>query len=227
MADISGDVNALKYAVEKGIGTPAELKAWAAEILGANPRENVPDWIESVANGNPECWDSVLDVARELMDEDPGDPGLKSGDNEEKPSGLFGPQKGQSLTEAALGLGLIAGLLLILWIVIGPVVSEGFAMAVGSLDLSNGHAAERHGATTVEAINKCLENNGSTMDLVNRDTGRKAQICRMDDGRFAVRILEKDSSGGWRMVTAFVKEKLKSLSDVVRYLGNKGYDPIQ
>jgi hypothetical protein len=214
MADISGDLNALKYAVEKGIGSPAELKAWAAEILGANPRENVPDWVEAVANGNPECWGSVLEVAREMMDE-------------EKPGGLLGPQKGQSLTEAALGLGGIAALLLILWILIGPTVSEGFAMAVGSLDLSNGHAAERHGATTVEAINKCLENKGSTLNLINRDTGRKAEICRMDDGRFAVRILEKNTEGGWRMVTAFVKEKLKTLSDVVRYLGNKGYDPIQ
>jgi hypothetical protein len=69
-ADISGDLNALAYAVKRGIGTPAELIKWADEILAANPRDAVPDWVEAISNGNPECWDSVLDVAREMMQED-------------------------------------------------------------------------------------------------------------------------------------------------------------
>jgi putative hemolysin len=140
---------------------------------------------------------------------------------------LLKAQKGQSLVETAGVMGLLALIALAIWIVIGPAVSEGFAMAVGNLDLSNGHGGERHGFGTVAAINDCFEKGGSVGSFINRQNGRKADVCLMPDGKYSVRIIEKNTEGGWRMVTAFVKEKLKTFSDVARYLGNQGYDPIQ
>jgi hypothetical protein len=63
MPTISGDLNALEWALLNRPGP--ELINWAREILGANPRENLPDWVEALANGNPEAWESVVEVARE------------------------------------------------------------------------------------------------------------------------------------------------------------------
>jgi hypothetical protein len=65
MPDISGDLNALEWAV-KNKPNP-NLIIWAGEILAANPRENLPDWVECLANGNPEAWESVIAVTLEEM----------------------------------------------------------------------------------------------------------------------------------------------------------------
>jgi len=86
---------------------------------------------------------------------------------------------------------------------------------IGGLALfSIAHAVERHGD---EAINIC--NQSPLMQLTNLQTGRDAHICQMPDGKFGVRIVAKDGD----TITAFVKEKMHSVSDVIRYLNNRGY----
>jgi putative hemolysin len=129
--------------------------------------------------------------------------------------------------------GALGGLTLLLLVVALAIAGIGLAQSIGlaaaalpAMDLSNGHPVEKHGAGLNAAITQCFDQNGSMMSFINRETGRRADLCQMPDGKFALRISER-TNGGWRMVTQFLKEKLRTLNDVVRYLGNTGYDPIQ
>jgi hypothetical protein len=137
-------------------------------------------------------------------------------------------RKGQSLAETAIILGVLGLICLALWAVIGPGLSEAMAEAVGniSLDLSNSHAAEKHGTGIIAQINQCFDKNGTMVQMIRSD-GRRAEICKMDNGKYAVRILEDNGTGGWRMVTEFIKDKMKTLDEVFRYLSNSGYTPLQ
>lgn len=133
-------------------------------------------------------------------------------------------EKAQSLCEVALGFGVIAVLVLLLISLIGRAVPA--EASLPPMDLSNPHPEEKHGLVSNLRIDACFENNGSMMSFRNHDTGRRADLCKLPDGKFAVRISE-DTGSGLRMVTQFIKEKMKDLNEVVRYLGNRGYDPIQ
>ena len=133
-------------------------------------------------------------------------------------------QKGQSLPELALILVPVGLLILALLALIGRAVPA--EASLPDMDLSNPHPGEKHGFVASLQIDACFENNGSMMSFRNHDTGRRADLCKLPDGKFAVRISE-DTGSGLRMVTQFIKEKMKDLNEVVRYLGNRGYDPIQ
>ena len=134
-------------------------------------------------------------------------------------------EKGQSLTEVALGLGVVMVLVLLLVSMIGKAVPA--EASLPPMDMSNPHPEEKHGLVSNLRIDACFQNNGTMMSFRNRDTGRRADLCKLPDGKFAVRISEQSEGGGLRMVTQFIKEKMKDLNEVVRYLGNRGYDPIQ
>lgn len=78
------------------------------------------------------------------------------------------------------------------------------------------HAIERHGETAIKAAS-CIEDPNSHI-FFNEQTNRKGYAC-MIDGRWAVAITENG-----RKVTAFFKEKLKRLDQVIRYMENTGYN---
>jgi len=126
---------------------------------------------------------------------------------------------------SAFGLLMLLALVAIaVAMLIGPRMA---AMATDvQVDLSNAHAATKHGESTVERVNRCFREQG-TLTILTRSDGRRAEICKTDDGKFAIRILEGDGSGGWRMVTEFIKEKMRTLDEVFRYLGNSGFRPLQ
>lgn len=87
----------------------------------------------------------------------------------------------------------------------------------------NLHPVEKHGVSVVAAVDKCFANSGPMATFHNPVTGRKAQICQMENGKFAIRVDESDGS----LVTKFVKDKLKTFSQVAQYLRNCGYTPLQ
>jgi hypothetical protein len=121
-------------------------------------------------------------------------------------------------------LMLLAFATLAVAMLIGPRMA---AMATDlQVDLSNGHPVERHGTSVVERVNRCFREQG-TFAILTRSDGRRAEICRTEDGKFAIRILEENGTGGWRMVTEFIKEKMRTLDEVFRYLGNSGFTPLQ
>jgi len=78
------------------------------------------------------------------------------------------------------------------------------------------HAIARHGMAAI-AASQCADRPQLTM--YNPETGRFAHICLTERG-WGVSIVARD--GG--PVTSFIKEKLHSIEQVVRYLRNTGYE---
>jgi putative hemolysin len=84
------------------------------------------------------------------------------------------------------------------------------------LAIVTAHATEKHGAAATATI-FCHLNGGDLKKLHNQDTGRNAYLCNVE-GKFGVVIEEGDT-----IITAFLKEKMKSAEQVLRYLQNAGY----
>ena len=91
----------------------------------------------------------------------------------------------------------------------------------------NGHSLEKHGAKALLVIN-CINKNGGILQVTNPDTNRTAIVCIIKttnpkwekyNDKFGVGIFESNSS----TVTAFVKEKINSMTGLFRYLYNRGY----
>lgn len=59
--DLSEELKALGIALRHKPNP--NLILWAGMILDGHPREDVPDWVEALANGNAEAWNSVCEVA--------------------------------------------------------------------------------------------------------------------------------------------------------------------
>lgn len=86
------------------------------------------------------------------------------------------------------------------------------------------HAVQRHGEQVVESIDQCFNKNGPMAQFQNPTTGRKAEICQMDDGKFALQVREGNTG---RIVTKFIKDKMRSFDQVAQYLKNCGYGRVQ
>ncbi len=80
------------------------------------------------------------------------------------------------------------------------------------------HAVEKHGEMAV-IVRQCMQKSGPLETWDNPTTGRQASVCQVGD-RFGIQIVENG-----REITSFIKEKLKSLEQVRRYLENSGYFP--
>ena len=90
-----------------------------------------------------------------------------------------------------------------------------FIVMIGGLVLfSLAHATERHGDMVTEVCSAPIIH-----QAFRQWDNRQANVCQLPDGRFGIMVCEKD--GG--LVTCFIKEKMKELEDVLRYLQNRGY----
>jgi len=83
------------------------------------------------------------------------------------------------------------------------------------------HAEARHGPGIVDLADQCLEKHGAVKTMYNQASQRTALVCQMDDGRFIVKIQDAANE----VITTFIKEKMKTLEQVVHYLMNRGYLP--
>jgi len=83
------------------------------------------------------------------------------------------------------------------------------------------HAAVRHGAAASEA-QACKQEGASVTMFYNAATGRTGLVCQVN-GHWAVVIL--DEAG--REVTSFVKEKMRTFQQVLKYMRNVGYELVQ
>ena len=89
-----------------------------------------------------------------------------------------------------------------------------FVMVGGVVMFSLAHAVERHGEE-VTAI--C---SAPVIHQVFRPTDKRfAKVCQLPDGRYGIMICGEDNG----IVTCFIKEKMRKLEDVIRYLTNRGY----
>lgn len=98
-----------------------------------------------------------------------------------------------------------------LWL--GPFLAMVIALAM--LAALSAHAIEKHGQEAV-IVSQCAD--FPQFKMVNPETGRIASICLTPDG-WGVYIAEADG----RNVTAFLKNKLRSIEQVIRYMQNRGY----
>jgi hypothetical protein len=93
-------------------------------------------------------------------------------------------------------------------------------VALGVWYFSAQHAVERHGAVAEDIVNQCQQ--GKWLQAMrNPATGRQARICQLSDGKFAIAIYDKMDE----IVTAFEKEKMRTIEQVRTYLMNVGYKP--
>jgi hypothetical protein len=80
------------------------------------------------------------------------------------------------------------------------------------------HAIMAHGQAALR-VQECMNNRGSVQTWYNPTTGRHANVCEVEPGKFGIDVEENGNN-----VTAFIKEKLRTLEQVERYLRNCGYE---
>jgi len=83
--------------------------------------------------------------------------------------------------------------------------------------LYGSHATEKHGDAAV-MVRECIERGGEIERWLNPDTRREAVICEVKPGKYGIQIQRFE-----REVTSFIKDKLRNLEQVRRYLINRGY----
>jgi hypothetical protein len=111
---------------------------------------------------------------------------------------------------------IFAALMILLAVLVTP--------AGQMINLATSHGEAAHGWSAVH-VRECIERNGPMQTWFNPETGRRGFICQLDETTFGVQILFKEN-GMWNSLTEFVKDKLKTLGQVERYMENAGYVKI-
>jgi hypothetical protein len=146
-------------------------------------------------------------------------------------------RKGQSLTEVALGLGVIAIVIFALIALLGSnnVTPDATRSLIAGTDLesevdvnnneypSSIDYSQSHGDNHAEytEASKCFSKHGTAQTWRKPLFRRKASICYEGD-RFFIQILEKKGDV-WYEVTKFLRPQARSLGDAGTYLKNNGY----
>lgn len=100
-------------------------------------------------------------------------------------------------------------------------IAIAFLVALASLSVTaalNGlsvHAFEKHGEEAI-LVMQCLTRNGA-IQIWEQPNGRLVRVCQFENGKFGIEITENGNN-----VTAFVKNKLRTLAQVEKYLKNRG-----
>jgi hypothetical protein len=87
------------------------------------------------------------------------------------------------------------------------------------------HAITKHGENAIR-VSDCMDNKGPVQEWYNAGNGHTIYICQIEPNVFGIDVLfQRD--GRWERLTSFVKEKLKTLADVERYMRNSGATRIK
>jgi len=202
-------------------------------ILAANylmmtvTRDLLPDWVEILANGNPNCWSDVIDVARADI---AANKKLADEATPKKQTPWWKPQRGQSFVETAIGLGVLALLILVGWTALmssdaGQSMTAWAAGAMSdmtaSISMDQSHAIDRHGIAVVTSADQCFKKYGVVQTWTNPTTGYRANIC-YEGANFFVQIIKKVGDQ-WQEVTKFKRDCPDGLGSMGRYLKEAGY----
>lgn len=118
-------------------------------------------------------------------------------------------------------LGLILLALAILMALMTPIIAKAAVLAVAASETAASHANLKHGAEA-EIARQCYDKTNATR-FYNPLTGRTGLVCLTESGKYGLVVLDKSG----REITAFLKNKLKTFDDVLRYMRNRGYTPVQ
>jgi len=80
------------------------------------------------------------------------------------------------------------------------------------------HVIEKRGLSNAERASKC-NSDPDAVEFFNPYTGRYGKVCNLPGIGWFVVILD----GAGRIITAFPKEKLSNLTQVMHYMSNAGY----
>jgi len=102
-----------------------------------------------------------------------------------------------------------------------PVIMLILLAAAILLAVASQHAIIRHGAIAEEIASRCNPSSGDSilLRMVRPSDQRTALACWFQDLGWVVSIWDPDGSN----VSAFRKEKMRTLDQVIRYLTNAGY----
>ena len=129
--------------------------------------------------------------------------------------------------------GAIAYFLAILCLVVALILSAVFGLQAlvhpsnpaGNAVVQSEHAVIKHGFSAVD-VRQCLDKKGALQIWVNPETGRRANLCKLDNQTFGLQIVQQ-RDGIWREVTSFIKDKMTRIDQVMQYLRNCGYRPLE
>jgi hypothetical protein len=110
-------------------------------------------------------------------------------------------------------------------------IAESVKLAVGSIQTMYSHGGPKHGPELMESLRDCVSNDRTIQIWHNPTTGRSAYVCKLGPkfGLLIAEVLGKDANGKdiLKEITGFLKDKLKTIEQVERYLRNQGYQPLQ
>ena len=98
-----------------------------------------------------------------------------------------------------------------------------FAAIAGSVVLGV-HATTKHG-NDARQVRECLNQGWELQLWYNPDLDRYIRVCMIQDGRFGLQVVEA-VKGNWREITSFVKNKLRTIQQVEKYLANGGANKL-
>ena len=116
----------------------------------------------------------------------------------------------QAMTSGG-GMGCVAKIAILLVVLV-----MGY-LALFASPAPSTHAVEKHGEGVMDAF-ACREAGGVVAHMVNPETGRTADICRVGADWWTI----IDNAEGCN-ITCICKEKMTFLCQVIRWLSNGGY----
>lgn len=192
------------------VPVPGDLIMDAKTIMTLYPREIIPDWVEILANGNPGMIESVVEVAKE--------------DIAAEAKSRYEDGQAQAAALVPIMLLLLLAVLVVMALVPHAPPAQINSIAV---DLSSSHGEAKHHDAAV-MVHTCILKKGVMQEWINLglETDRRARICEIQPGKYGIQVIE-NKDGTWREVTAFIKDKMTSIDQVMRYLSNAGYTLIE
>jgi putative hemolysin len=88
--------------------------------------------------------------------------------------------------------------------------------------VEHNHAVVQHGAEA-EAVRNCLNQNGP-FAVWQKPDGRFLRLCQLPDGHFGAQICKDE--GCLHEITAYVKNKMTRIEQLIKYLENMGAKQI-
>ena len=96
-------------------------------------------------------------------------------------------------------------------------------VAFAILQTQNSHAVTKHG-TEGALVRQCMEDTGPLGVYSHKtDKSRELWLCQIDDGTFGIQIRKNLADGTQDEITAFIKNKMRRLEQVLQYIQNSGY----
>ena len=86
------------------------------------------------------------------------------------------------------------------------------------------HAEAKHGQDAV-AVRDCLYDKGA-FAVYQKSDGRIIRLCEVEEGKFGLQVLEPDENGTLHEITAYIKNKMTHIEQVLNYLKNCGATQI-